>query len=58
MTTKRKPGRPKKPGGPAIKLSISIPPKTLEAIDRARGRMNRSKFLLTKAGYGGDNEQS
>ncbi len=49
---KRKPGRPKKPGGPVIKLSISIPPKTLEAIDKARGRMNRSKFLLTKAGYG------
>ena len=58
MTTKRKPGRPKGPNPPAKKTSITIPVKTLAAIDKARGRMSRSKYILTKAGYGGEYEKS
>ena len=49
---KRKPGRPKGTNPPAIKTSIAIPVKTFEKIEKDRGDVSRSKFLLKKAGYG------
>ena len=50
--SKRKPGRPKGNEPPSRKVCITIPVKTLEEIDTERGAIDRSRFLLRKAGYG------
>lgn len=52
MTEKRKPGRPKGIEPPKRTISIMVGAKTLEKIDKDRGAIKRSPFILKKAGYG------
>ena len=49
---KRKPGRPKGKHPPAVKFSISAHHLDFADIEKNRGKMSRSKFILNKAGYG------
>lgn len=53
MAEPKKRGRPLSTEPPVKKIGISVKPSVLEKIDKDRGTIPRSPFLLNKAGYGG-----
>jgi hypothetical protein len=46
-------GRPKSTKPLVKRFHVSAEPQVIDKIDEDRGKTPRSKFLLTKSGYGG-----